>query len=725
MSRRCISLGCLCLLLPAAAGAQAIPEEIQQELEEFAKVLPPQPYAVSSVRATAGGSPVQGVDDGEVYAPPLTDKCWPAELPTMGAFAGTVLRPISLEVTIQECGPPDAPPEPPDLKALDAEPPVPGLLPPKPPIPKLPATKPPTPRPQGAEPIVECAWELDPFTANDPSCRQLEASELTGTASWEGLQGTVDLPPMAQTGAYKLMMKCTVNGLPTVPPVLAYHYVTYSEPLAVFSPPDRDWYAKAACWAGGMSADDNEEDVLEAILAGIYTYGQHNWLYGYANQGETDGSYSFEVSATDAGTRTIEYTIDDTSLRPKCTTRCKCYWQGMVAESSPCNFGDCYVFSDVLQAISGVMGVGGLTYDAVTGEAGLGFLTHPTASLDPKFSASVGCADDEEVCYPYFFSSHSLRGRNGRYYDATFDSIYSRLGQPVALSKEQSVNDFVTFLDSQRVLYSSGSQYGSWAFYDTLPTDLQLSLTRDLSAVKLTGDATFTPKDANQDGVYDYLVAELGVQIILPGSYVIEGMLTKDVDGKVAVVAHQPSYWSSQPSTTLVSGAPGTTTATLYFSGQEIFQSGLDGPYDFHAKTHENDAELQKLSIVTGTFDHEKFGELAAAIDDGTETEGVDDNGDGLFDQLRITVPIVARTATEWGLGARLSKDGETIGYAGTKRQTDAGSYPVELDIAGDQIAARGLDGPWDLTLVLFNGRLMAEVDVQLEVRGYTAASFE
>ncbi len=693
MSRRSISLVWLCALLSATAVyAQEIPEEVEEAFDEAKEHLPPRLYAIESVSVSAGGSPVKGVDGGEIYSPPLSDRCWPTEIMTPGTLAGRLSEPISLDVSIKACKP------------------------------KIPL--PPMARSKG-EPRVRCSWKLEPFMANDASCRSHETAELTGEVSWTGLQGEVELPPLTQTGAYTLIMACGINGIPNPPPIGAYLYVTYDEPLAVFSPPEKDWYTAAACWAGGLTPADHERDVIEAVLEGLYSYGQRTWFYGYAKPGETEGSYTFEISSNDAGSRTVLYDIQDEDLRPKCTSACKCYWQGMVAESSPCNFGDCYSYSDVLQAISGVMGVGGLSYIAITGEAGQGFLTEPAESLDPKFSASVNCTDHEEICYPYFFSSHSLRGRDGLFYDATFKGIYSSSSQSVALSKKQSVDNKITFLGSDRVLYSEGSQYGSWTFYSTLPSELELSLIQIPDFIGFTGDYTFTPTDASGDGIYDYLVAEVGVELYTPGAYIVEGLLTKEVGGETQIVARQPSYWSSEHTTTLVSGQPGVHTAKLYFSGQEIFQSGQDGPYLFEGKTHGADFEMTRGSFETPAFKYGEFGELDAAIVDGTTLDGVDADGDGLFDELLITVPITVRAKSSWALEARLASKGKTIGYAGLKKETDAGDHPTELTISGERIANRGLDGPWDLTLVLYNERLQALLDVHLQFDGYQAARFE
>ncbi len=709
MSRHLVLWGCLCLLPPAGvAGAQTIPVEIEENLAKIVAVLPPQPHAVSSVRVTSGGSPVRGVEGGAIYAPELDDDCYPTERPPIRAFAGNLSQPVTLGVTISEC---DSP--------LSARP--------DPPLPDLPA-----PAPPDGELRVDCSWTLDPFTADHPSCLPVQGSEQAGTASWTGHTGEISLPAMTETGSYKLTLTCTAGGLPSVPPVAGDFYVTYAEPLAVFSPPEPDWYSKATCWGGGLTAAASEQDVLEAILKGLYHYGEHNWFYGYAYQGENDGEYSFPISTNGAGTRTVEYTITDPSLRPKCTSKCKCYWQGLVAESSPCNFGDCYVYSDVLQAISGVMGVGGLRYVAITGAAGAGFLTHRTASLDPKFPASVGCIDDDENCFPYFFSSHSLRGRDDLFYDSTFQGIYRSPDEPIALSKKHSKDKLVTFLDSDYTLYSLGSQYGTWAFYDTLPETFELAMVQVSEFLRFTGDVTIKPSDVDSDGIYEYLVAEVGVEIVVPGSYLIHGLLAKEngqgsghrmPDG-LTVVAHQPSYWASQPTTALVSGAPGPRTATLYLSGQEIFQSGEDGPYRFYALTHGNDYRLSRAAVETQAYNHREFGELEMAIDEGTEIRHADGDGDGVFDHLELEVPVTVRAETGWAVGARLAKHGSTIGYAGMRRRTPAGSYRVNLEISGDRIARHGSDGPWDLTLVLYNERLQALLDVQLEIAGQPASRF-
>ncbi len=685
-----------------------------------------QQYAVTQIRVAGGGNPVAGTVDGILFTQTFDSEC-ALTAGDSGALAATLASEIDLEITVAAC------PE------------------------------------TAAEPEVRCDWIVERKKHYDSSCRDFASPPSLGRGSWQGSAGTVSLAAPISTGEYVLLLGCLVDGEPARsaggalpvdgdlpvddPPAEALpasdlrgaelprptrttFYVTYADPLAAFSPPQADWYERATCWGGGLHARATEADVLNTILEGIYRYGQEHWRYGYAepqdsDAGDSDESASSDGSATylfplfssDAGTSNVEYVIQEEAFQPTCFPPCKCTWIGLVTTDSPCNFADCYVFSDVLQGISAVMGVGGLVPLYIAGDAQVGFVTQPAASLDPAFKGSITCADTHETCYPYYFSSHSLRARDGVFYDATFDQVYSTSNESIGLSKAKSNAQFMKFVDSSRTLLSLGTGYGGWGFYFDPPgpgSHAQMPRMPAGRALKFTGDVTFSTADSSISGIYSNVVAEVGVEILIPGQYLVHGEL---LSGGVPVARR--AYWSaSMPSTALVVGPPGPTSIQLKLSGQEILESAIDGPYDFIAMVAVRPDEVEVVNARTPAYKYQSFGEKSATIDQGIETQIAGDDGDDRA-EMSITVPVIVQASGGFGLEARLSQGGVTIAYAGTSESLVVGRHTVDLEIPGQEIAASGLPGPYDLTILLYDSDLEAIDNARTTVQGLEAASFE
>lgn len=688
MSMRCLGvrIPVVCMCVYFFAGAAFAQPDLRGRLETARSI------AVAQVRVAAGGLPVEGREDGVVYSADLGTDCRPSSEPARHAVVGTLGSGVELAVSITSCGAGSAP-------ADDAE--------------------------------ATCHWTLAPAElsegggslvgfAGTASCGTGPGGKSMGHRAWTGLEGTLELSFPETVGTYHLDLSCRLKGERNPSHVRIPLLSIYQEPLAVVMPPRGSWYALSTCWATGRSAKDAEADVLSSLIEGLYRYGQSLWFYGYANAGAVEGTYEFPSLENDTGTRVFHYTIEDERYRPKCnsSSRCKCRWQGLVEKDPVCNFSDCYVFSDVLQAMAAVQGIGGLRYFALTGANGLGFVTQPGQSLDPKFTGSVACTGKGPACYPYYFSSHSLRLRDGRYYDSTFGQIYRFPTEGIALSEKMSSDEVVVLANGLEFmsLKALGPSYGTWKFYHVLPKTF---LPPPIPDIVIDDDVTFSRLDKNEDGVYDQMVATLSAEIKNPGVYVLRGVLRKDG----SVVAIQSNWWATEPSTATISGAPGVYPFELYFSGQQIFQSGIDGPYDFIAVAG---VPAKTFEAKTPAYGHEEFGELAAAIE--ASTVGIaehDADGDERPDELTITVPFKVWAEGRYTLEARLAKGDRTIAYAGVKKVYAAGNYDVELGIPGGKIAMSGLDGPYRLTVVFYDQYDTAQTWLQQEVVEVEASDFE
>lgn len=523
----------------------------------------------------------------------------------------------------------------------------------------------------------------------------------SGTKTWTGFENDITVKMPGKVGAYTVDFKYTVNGTDTIN-VTRKLLVTKAAPTLA-DPPRRAWYEKGTAWASGKS---DETQIIKGVLDGLYAYGGANWRYGY-----------FGPAAA-----------------PKCN------WEQLVADPITCNYSDCYVFSDVLQNISGTLGVGGLSAVAVYGSSGNGFLTNVAPSLDPAFPGSArplgGGAYDR-----YVFSSHSLRKRgwwSPSYYDATFDGIYATQTQFIGFNMtggaavDGTGRAYAVTTEGARIYDLPGNSYDSWGNYEyALPPPpapapiAPLSMAAAVANIQIPGPVNFQTIDTNADGIYEGVRADFDVQVLAAGTYTVKGRLEKNG----TLVANRPVDQSSLFSdVSFQSAGPEIRSLSLTFSGQQIYQSGLDGPYDLMLRGIGATGE-SSASFPTPAYNHLSFGEALSTIT-GVSDVGVDDNANGKFEGVGLTVDINVRSAGSYQLLGSLTKNGttlvsgETLVNLGVARLI-AGQQSVPLLLPGLPIRRSGQDGPYEGALVLVDGTGRTVSTFDFVTQPYQAANFE
>ncbi len=650
----------------------------------------PAGYALASLTATADSHPVAEVEDGVIFSRYLDAACEPLITDEAdgepSVLVGTRATEIALSASILGCR-------------------------------------------RSAEPAVHCSWEIRPEADPDPSCRKNGGgASSTGDASWHGWEGVLSLALPELTGPYELDLVCRIEGEGTESEerVTRSLYVTWGEPLAAFSPPPAEWYARAACWAAGLGDGDTEADVLSSVREGLYRWGGAHWRYGYADRIEP-GRYRFPLFENESGTRSLEYVLEDEESdaddagdsAPTCGSdgSCTCSWQALVSSKAACNFADCYVFSEVLEGIAAVAGVGGLRYVAITGEAGRGFLTRPARSLDPAFPDTMSC-DGPECDGRYYFGSHSLRLRDGAYFDATFNRSYSTPGEPIAVSETtiragKENRDTRSFPDSSTTLIKDRDGYGGWHYFrysDPVAAPPAASADSGGPPIRFTGNVKFDTRSWDEDEHVNQLVAVAEIEVLVSGEHTLLGGLFHE-DEPVAT----RTFWRAvKPPGTTVSGGPGEYRVRFRFSGEEIYKSGKDGPWELRVRLADSDTELR---TETPEFDHEDFGELSGRI------LGVDawrhDPGEGGRSSLRVGVAIEARENGLLAVQARLSKGANTVAYDGHKEELFTGKHTLDLELP----IVEDSKGPHTLTVVLYDSQLRSIDDFEETYESWPVAA--
>lgn len=522
----------------------------------------------------------------------------------------------------------------------------------------------------------------------------IAGTSLSGTSTWTGLTGDVDLTMPSAVGAYDVELTFTVDD-DAKPAIHRKLFVTKAAPLGAVSPPRLGWYEKATDWASGQSAEDG---ILTSLLSGLYSYGGGHWRYGYVF---TPGVL-------------------------------KCTWQDLVEDPISCDYADCYVFSEVLQGMAATLGVGGLTAVVPVGAHNpLEFLTNGSPSLDPAFRGNarpVGAAAFDR----YVFTSHSLRLKAGKYYDSTFNGIYSSPTAFITANRNSTVaadgdGPYYGTDEGWKLYPRPGTPYDSWNNWAYKsppgpifegPTAPPATSPTSAAAPDLTGSASFDPVDEDVDGLFEALTAEVEVVLDVNGEHTVFGTLQKAGQ----VVANRPAWESMLPTSETIDEIAGTRTVTLRFSGEQIFSSGLDGPYDLVVFVI-GPSGFDTATIATPAFDHTEFGELPARLIGVTEA-AVDTTGDGTFEYLEATVDLDVRVDSQLRLEGALSKDGQSIDSTGVSQLLTAAPHQVVLRFDGGKILRSGLDGPYEGSVNLIDATGHTIDGVQFTTGPYDGGSF-
>jgi hypothetical protein len=138
--------------------------------------------------------------------------------------------------------------------------------------------------------------------------------------------------------------------------------------------------------------------------------------------------------------------------------------------------------------------------------------------------------------------------------------------------------------------------------------------TQSAQGIRFTGVVTFRLADADGDDLAEALVADIEVEVLTPGTYSLTGALSKS--GRL--ISQRPGWNYESFSWASLEADRGTHTTSLAFSGEDIFRSGEDGPYELDVQVlgEESDASL---TVSSPPYDHSRFGEVGASIAGASE----------------------------------------------------------------------------------------------------------
>jgi hypothetical protein len=305
-------------------------------------------------------------------------------------------------------------------------------------------------------------------------------------------------------------------------------------------------------------------------------------------------------------------------------------------------------------------------------------------------------------------------------------------GTPAALDfRDDGTGADTVANDGIYEVLASATQAGRWqvladvtgtastgAFKRTVTTEF-VSVAR-----KANIDGVFTDRGIDLDG--DTLLDQIG---ITPRATVLENG-TYNIGVRLVASNGNEIFQTIEHDLTAGPVAP-----EVLFATEDVARElGVNGPYAV--------AEVRFLLVVgddlvpadirynlgntaayqLGTFQRERL-----RLSGNGSATGVDFNGNGLYDQLDVTVEVLADFAGTYQFSGRLADaNGKELGFRTGTRFFNAGANQLTFSFAGFPIGLNGVDGPYVLSnLLLFGSGESLVEDTAFTTPAFTASQFE
>lgn len=536
------------------------------------------------------------------------------------------------------------------------------------------------------EPKVKYSWKFYESSTNSGS-----EKELTG---WKN-SFLVTVP--YKVGKYTLAVTLKIyNGNTLLNTEYRYHnvYVLYDDPVSSVSyadsaTPKTAWLDIATDWAEGKSLPG---EILTTINNKEYT-NPLGWRYGYYN--------------------------DYNHMKDDAVT---------LLENGAGKNSDCYVFRDVWRLLAGSLGVSTGEFDY---NADYGFLTSTRPALDDNESAN-SFPPGSNKADRWNFGSHAIGTYNNIFYDTTFGlrgtNPESNIFAKGVNHYEQDGSITKRYYDrvgtgSDLLVYDRGTVGNGWtqSIYEEYSPKFRANLVQTATGSALgtepkastiksaTGSAlevsenfigAFTgvyscmPVDRDGNGFFDYLKADVQVDITEAGTYFFDANLLNS-NGEIAALGTLIPEENISILRTYCHLDAGTHMLSFYFGGRNLRKEGLDGPYTVSIGFLGNGGEL--------TFNSDAYTASQFQADllevNGFKDYGKDSNGDGKYDYLSSDINLNVLSDGTYEIRGWLFTGETLLAQTDLNATLVARAQTVTLDFDAERIFRNGLDGPYTVIL--------------------------
>jgi len=568
-------------------------------------------------------------------------------------------------------------------------------------------------------PKVEYSWSLQGKTGSDIF------NGMTGEIS------SIETP--SNVGKYTLSITFTIkdnaNQVKWSKQFSPYVYVTYGTPLGnpyrVKNLVRPSYVELATRWAVGLSDDD---EIVKTITEKINT--EPEWTYKGSRYQD---NYAHSCIITEA-------------FNPS---------------DSPNQVGSCGAFYKVLVWLCGTLGVNvgqQLLYNTRTSELWVdlnddgeydpsedhkytgsheySFLTKPVSSLDgnPGNAYSSSWSNRDK----WVFHDHVMGIYNGKYYDPTFRLTNQGFsGNPWQNIESLSYFEFcypnwkdengdgeptideiypgATIYalcdntednDEQKITYEEwDGLWGKWIYEPYDPTfstnDLYELDSPPSQGSTVTDYFNSYGLDDDNNGLYDYLVYDIQIDVSFPGYYYIgttlligEDMFIRPIQSSLRPELTRFEYYEN-----------GLHDITFEILGKDIngFEHSNIYKVGIFLKD-ENGTLIDNNAFNTSFYDYNDFQGLLISSQNISDY-GTDTGSDGLFDYLTTEIEVQTEISGEFTIGSNLfSINGEIIDTTVDTFSLSQGANIIQLNLNGTKIYQKRMNGSYNLSLWLSDG---------------------
>ena len=340
-------------------------------------------------------------------------------------------------------------------------------------------------------------------------------------------------------------------------------------------------------------------------------------------------------------------------------------------------------------------------YDTLTIRANIVAPAAGTYNFGGYLYSSTG----ELITYVSFSQELTVGNNQVVFFFSGPDIALSQVSGPYSLC----INSFV---GKDAVVFSGENLYR---------TALYLHTQFEGSQATFSGTFSDTAKDTNEDGKFDVLTIDVGLNVAMTGRYEIIASLqdgTGNYAGSASVIAD------------LVTGMQ---TVTLEFESIYLFAGMASMSWTLSSlMLYDVNADLllshQADAYTTAVYQRSNFQSTGIAFTGQNSDIGQDTNSNGKYDYLNIDLGISITTAGTYSLSALLVDNiGNTIGWHREDYNLGLSDTSIRLQIEGREIWIGQHDGPYRIAGISMrneDGNLVA-VGNTYETDVYTFDQFE
>jgi len=244
------------------------------------------------------------------------------------------------------------------------------------------------------------------------------------------------------------------------------------------------------------------------------------------------------------------------------------------------------------------------------------------------------------------------------------------------------INDYLLLKNFYGYFYHND---GNWADYGELLGSYISSRRYNYTefegpGASLTDNFIATGLDTDSDGLYNYLIVSVEINVIKAGNYYISSWIDKASTGADIAYASNSSYLSV-----------GFQWMTLKYDGSEFFHSGLNESIKFEY-LYISDSTGYTLdtnnTAILGTFIFTQFDPPKIKLTGIYSDSYYDSDSDGYWDGLRVFVEVEVNQSSRYRIIGSLENPltGDSIGVQSEPALFGTGTISVELNFPANWI---------------------------------------